>query len=37
MIPLTQVKLKAIYPNIKPDKCAVYTNAFNIVLPKEYV
>ena len=34
MITLTQNKLKAIFPNIKPDKCVLYTDAFNEILPQ---
>jgi putative chitinase len=34
MITLTQEKLKKIYPNVKPDKCALYVDALNTVLPQ---
>lgn len=31
---LTEEKLKAIFPNVKKDKCSLYTRAFNEILPK---
>lgn len=34
MIQLSQNSLKEIYPNIKPDKCELYVNAFNNVFPR---
>lgn len=34
MIPLTQAKMKLIYPNISQNKCALYVDAFNTVLPE---
>lgn len=31
---LTEEKLKIIFPNVKKDKCALYTKAFNEIFPK---
>jgi len=33
MINLSEEKLKTIYPNVKKDKCVLYTKAFNEVWP----
>ena len=33
MIHINQNQLREIYPNIKPDKCEQYVNAFNAVFP----
>lgn len=33
MINITESQLKTIFPNVKKDKCALYTKAFNEVLP----
>jgi putative chitinase len=33
MIKITEVQLKTIFPNIRSDKCILYTKAFNEVLP----
>lgn len=34
MITLTQAKLKQIFPNVSPQKCSVYVDAFNTVFPE---